>query len=216
MRNGARLKKFPLLLLFLILVLALFLLTTAFGDLVYASSFGPDDGFNGDPTNGLDCTVCHFDFPVNSGDGAVALTGLPAAFVPGTTYNLLATLQDVGQQRWGFEVSVLNGSNQQAGDLTVTDAVNTQLSDNPGVFADYMKQTFDGTYWPTPDGPVQWAFDWVAPNASSVTFYIAGNAANGSEDPSGDYIYTQQYTLTQATTSTEITSWGKIKALYRP
>jgi hypothetical protein len=201
--------------LFAIVAISLFLLTTAFGDLAFGNSTGPDDGFAGNPPDFFNCTVCHDTFDPNSGDGDLALSGLPGTFVPGTTYSLVVQLSDPGQERWGFEVTVLDGANNQAGDLVVTDVVNTQLSDNALLFPDYLKHTWEGTQWPTPNGPVVWTFDWVAPDLPSVTFYLAGNAANGSEDPSGDYIYTRQYTISQAPTATEVSSWGQIKALYR-
>src|SRR5262249_13884214 len=51
--------------------------------------------------------------------------------------------------------------------------------------------TQQGTDLGTADG-TEWTFDWIAPNADvgPVTFYAAGNAANGDDIPLGDYIYT--------------------------
>lgn len=216
MRGGARTKGFPLLALAVVsLGLALLLLTLAFGDFAHGNSYGPDDGYAGNPPLFLECTLCHYSYPVNSGDGSLALLNLPASYVAGSTYTLALALSDPGQMRWGFEVTALDPSGDQAGDLVVTDAFATQLSDNPGSSADFLKQTQDGTYFGTPNGSPGWSFDWVAPNAPSVTFYVAGNAADGSEEPSGDYIYVREYTILQASTPTDASSWGQIKALYR-
>ncbi|MBP8137654.1 MAG: hypothetical protein KAY61_05565, partial [Candidatus Eisenbacteria bacterium] len=62
-------------------------------------------------------------------------------------------------------------------------------------------------------GPVTWSFDWTAPSspAGSVTFYAAGNAANGSEEPSGDWIFTTSATALDTTTATRRVSWGAVK-----
>jgi hypothetical protein len=175
---------------------------------------GPDDHYAGNPPNYENCTVCHDSYPVSSGDGGVAILNLPSSFVPGATYDLLVQVYDPGQQRWGFELTVLGPSNEQAGDLVVVDAVETQLSDNPGTDADFLKHTFYGTHEGT-SGPTAWPFRWVAPNLPSATFYVAGNAADYSTDPAGDYIYLSQAQLTQTPTATDASSWGRIKAIYR-
>jgi hypothetical protein len=215
MRSRTQVRGIPLLISFALVGLAaFFLLATAFGDFAHGSANGPDDGYAGNPPDFLDCTVCHFDYAPNSGDGALQIMNLPPAFVPGSTYTLMIALTDPGQERWGFELTVLDAAAQQAGTLVVTDAARTQLSDNVGSDPDFIKHTFAGTDSGVPDAAPGWTFDWVAPNIPSVTFYIAGNAANFSEDPSGDYIYTRQYTIQQGATAADATSWGKVKALY--
>jgi hypothetical protein len=100
------------------------------------------------------------------------------------------TIEDPGQQRWGFEITVLDSSNNRAGELTVTDSTNTQLSTTSG--RDYIKQTSAGTFDGTSDGPASWNFDWTAPSSltGTVTFYAAGNAANSGSSNKLDYIYT--------------------------
>jgi hypothetical protein len=50
-----------------------------------------------------------------------------------------------------------------------------------------------------------------------VTFYIAGNAANGNGSSSGDFIYTDvfMYDESHAGLDDEPTTWSVIKDLYR-
>ena len=163
--------------------------------LVFAESMhssGPLDGRTGAPGEGL-CTDCHSGSP---DDGSVQITGTPMFYEPGATYTITVTLQDQGQSRWGFELTAKDGSANGAGDFTITDAVNTQLSDNPAPAADYVKHTSAGTYNGTPDGPVTWEFDWTAPpsDVGDITFYVAGNAADGNSGTSGDNIYTSSFT----------------------
>ena len=181
------------------------------------SASGPDDGYAGNPPDNNNCTGCHDSYPVNSGAGSVQLLNLPSAFVPGNTYDLLVRLSDPDplRMKWGFELTVLDAAAQQAGELVALDAIETQVSDNGGTQPDYIKHTYDGTHDSAPS-PSTWPIRWIAPNLPSVTFYLAGNAANWSDDPSGDYIYTTSAYLAQAATGTENTSWGKIKALYTP
>ncbi len=82
--------------------------------------------------------------------------------------------------------------------MTITDAVNTQLSVDGDDL--YVKHTSTGTQNNTLDGPVSWSFDWTAPaDPSDVTFYAMGNAANGNNSNSGDYIYSATFTTTPAT-----------------
>lgn len=198
---------------------ALALALLAAPTLASASSFGPADGFAGNPPFYSDCTTCHFSFEVNSGDGVLALQGLPAEYEPGATYSLQVDLADPGQVRWGFELTVLDDADflLQGGQLQVTDPVQTQISIDPESEADYLKHTFEGIYDGVQDGPVSWTFEWVAPGPEkeSVTFYLAGNAADGDFSLTNDYIYTRTYTLRPADpTPTNASSWGRLKQLF--
>src|SRR5262245_57924620 len=177
---------------------------------------GPPDGFCGNPPIFQSCNLCHADFVENSGDGLLELLGLPPAYTPGGLYDLTVRLRDPGQMRWGFMMTVLDPMDQASGTLALTDVVHTQLSDNPGTNPDYIKHTLDGTYAGTSDGPVTWSFRWTAPIQGAATFYLAANAANGANDPAGDYIYTIVQTVDEATVGTTSRTWSSVKALYRP
>lgn len=196
---------------FAISVLAAMLVPVAAG----AFSSGPPDGFAGDPPAGMNCTICHVDYDVNSGDGLLELLGLPATYAPGTNYDLTVRLRDPGQQRWGFMMTSLDGSNAQSGTFTLLDALRTQVSDNPGTDADYIKHTSTGTDFPTPNGPVSWMLRWTAPLSGTATFYLAGNAADGTEDPGLDYIYTMVRTLEPQSVAAHEATWSAVKSLYQ-
>ncbi|MBU0520143.1 T9SS type A sorting domain-containing protein [bacterium] len=170
--------------LFIALTLMLFGVTSAF-----AHSGGPLDNLAGNPPDNNNCTLCHSTFPVNSGSGTLSLTGLPANYTPGNTYTISVNLADPVAARWGFEVTSLDAGNNQAGAFVVTDPVNTQLSDNTGSSADFLKHTSTGTYVGSASS-ASWSFDWTAPASGDVTFYFAGNAANSNGFTTGDYIYT--------------------------
>lgn len=182
-------------------------------------SSGPPDGFAGNPPAFEACNICHFSFELNSGDGDLQVLGMPATYVPGAVYNLSVQLEDPGQLRWGFELTVLDDDDplSEGGALGVADAVNTQISLDSNGTVDYLKHTSDGTYGGTNDGPVTWDFVWTAPDAAvgPISFYVAGNAANGDGSLINDYIYTRSYTLDpEDATPTRQTTWGRVKQLY--
>lgn len=157
-----------------------------------AFSSGPPDGFAGEPPSFSSCTACHGDG--KPGNGSLSILNIPLQYEPNATYTLAVQLGDPGQMRWGFELTALDDATLfQAGTLTLVDKVTTQLSDHPMTDPDYLKQTMVGTFSGVPDGPVSWNFQWTAPAAGSVTFYVAGNAANGNGSADGgDEIYTIQ------------------------
>jgi hypothetical protein len=182
---------------------------------IHAFPEGPPDGVAGDPPLFFTCTLCHDSYSLNSGNGSLELLGLPLEYTPGASYDLTVRLADPGQIEWGFEITALGAQDQGSGSFTITDALQTQLSDNPGTSADYVKQTHGGVHEGTADGPVIWNFRWTAPLSGPVTFYLAGNAADGSGDPSNDSIYALTRTVAEPTVSVARQTWSGVKELYR-
>ena len=176
---------------------------------------GPPDGVAGDPPAHFTCTLCHDLYPLSSGNGSLELLGLPVLYTSGAQYDLTVRLADPGQVEWGFEITAQDEMGHSAGTFMVTDPLRTQLSDNPGTSPDYLKHTRDGTYEGTADGPVSWTFRWTAPASGSVTFYLAGNAADGTGDPWYDYIYALERTVEQPTVGVASRTWSEVKELYR-
>ncbi len=159
---------------------------------VFASPNGPRNNYTGSPPDYNNCTLCHTSYPLNSGSGAINLTGLPTGgYTAGASYPLTLTISDPQAMRWGFQVTAVDPSGQTAGSLSVTDSVNTQWNDNPAVTVDIIMHTLTGTYAGTP-GSASWDFLWTAPNnTDGATFHISSNAANNNNLNTGDYIYNQ-------------------------
>jgi hypothetical protein len=155
--------------------------------LVIGLANGPADSYTGAPGEAT-CYSCH---GTASGNGSLVISGTPAKYVLGHTYPITVTIQNAGQTRWGFELTSLGASEGKAGVFTITDPLNTQLSQSSTPNRDYVKQTVDGTFNGTPDGPVSWSFDWKAPNYNlgTITFYAAGLAADGDMTAAGDITY---------------------------
>ena len=150
----------------------------------HANVDGPLPGFTGAPGEAT-CTSCH---------GGTALTGpfsiaAPANYEPGQTYqiNVRHTTNDPSRRRWGFELTVLDSNNSKAGNLQNLNNT-TQILNNAGPESSrqYIEHTRTGTT------TSNWTFNWTAPstNVGPITFYAAGNQANGDLTSSGDQIYT--------------------------
>jgi mono/diheme cytochrome c family protein len=155
----------------------------------YAFSAGPPDGLTGAP-NEANCTQCHGGNALNDSDGSLMLT-IPETYEPNEVYTIVVNLSRTGQSRWGFEMTALDGNGARAGSFAADDAANTQVSEANS--KQYIKQTSSGTAQGTNDAH-SWEFQWTAPDVDvgPVTFYAAGNAANGDFQAfvPGDYIYT--------------------------
>jgi hypothetical protein len=160
--------------------------------LAIAYSFGPPTGRTGDSFFAGEsvCTECHADNPLNAPGGTLTISGVPAQYVPGTTYPITVTISRSGQQRWGFQLAVRTTATQtQAGTLTATDPERTFISlESTGV--QYISHNTAGTLPGAPQG--SWTFNWTAPDAAlgELRFSCAANAANGNFTNFGDFIYT--------------------------
>jgi uncharacterized protein (TIGR03118 family) len=190
-------------------LLALFTTT----GLAFAFSRGPLPRYTGAPgDNQAACTACHTG-TLNSGKGSVRVVFPGAAqYKGGTTYRLKVEIRDPEQQRWGFELTARLASNLekgQAGDLNSSDGNTRVICENNAAkpcpaeqSVQFVEHVAAGTRNGTPDG-VDFEFDWTAPATGSgpVTFYVAGNAANGNGNNQGDHIYTNSFSVTEASST---------------
>src|SRR5262249_35160444 len=146
-----------------------------------AFSSGPPPARTGAPGEST-CVTCHNSFPLNSGPGTLSITGVPANYSPNQQITITVTVTQSNRLRYGFELTALDDIGRQAGTLVVTDANRTKLITGTvgGNLRQYIEHTFNGVQ-PTAPDQGSWAFTWTAPAISvgRVTFYAAGNAANG-------------------------------------
>ena len=152
---------------------------------------------------------CHDSYALNSGTGSVSVD-VPAAVQPGQTVPVTVTVVNTTTpaagsatgRRQGFEVMVRDAAGAVSGTIAITDAANTRLSF--GADASVTHRTA-GALRST------WTYNWTAPDQpATVTFYAAGNAANGGDIPeqsgnnaSGDYIYTTRRTVNVGSVAAE-------------
>ena len=88
---------------------------------VQAFSSGPPAGYTGAPGEEPEaCAECHV--PSDAGTGHISITA-PQTYVPGQTYPITVTHSnpDLSRIRWGFELTVLDTSDQAAGTLQSLD-----------------------------------------------------------------------------------------------
>ncbi|GEM_PF-713643 len=155
--------------------------------IIIGNSLGPPDGRTGAPGES-NCTVaCHSSFGgPNTGLGLLTITA-PAIYSPGDTLLIQIDLSQSGKIAWGFETTVLNSANNTVGNMIITDPANT-IKSNIG--RKYVKHNNPSSGFL--NASPGWSFKWEAPpvGAGNVTFYTAGNAANGDGFNTGDHIYT--------------------------
>ena len=165
-------------------------IVTLFAGSAFAFSSGPSDGLTNAPGEG-NCTQCHSTFPLNSGEGSLAIAGIGANYTPGQTYTLDLTLADPEAMRWGFEFTILDTAGDSVGQISPVDGT-TQTSSAGN--RDYAKHTSAGTFPGTPDSHT-WQVQWIAPAIATgeVMLYVAGNAANNNGSNSGDRIYATSF-----------------------
>ncbi|MDQ1524586.1 MAG: hypothetical protein QOE47_2510, partial [Pyrinomonadaceae bacterium] len=159
---------------------------------VHAFSAGPPAGYTRAPGEEPDaCRECHL--PQDSGAGSMRIN-VPPTYQPGKTYqvSVVHTNADPTRRRWGFQLTVLDDTNHKAGALSAAGDGLTQALGNQGPFPSrqYIEHTSLGTF-DNQTGGATWTFLWTAPSedVGPVTFYAAGNHANGNGNSDGDEIY---------------------------
>src|SRR3972149_8974585 len=162
-----------------------------------ASGFlsGPIAGRTGAPNdicNDLTCNVtpCHDSYGLNAGKAAFSITA-PSTYEKGKTTNIVVEFANSDTSLHGFEITAMDTTNTKVGTFTSTDdTTQTESYRNQ-----YAAHTTIGT------AESSWTIQWSAPSenvSGPITFYAAGNEANGNSASSGDYIYTDTATISLA------------------
>lgn len=157
--------------------------------LFLSNNFTPPIGVSGAPGENT-CSTCH-NPPNPNLDGGVTLTGMPSVITPNTAYVLTVTSSNPNgvAVKSGFELTILNNLNQQAGTITPS---NNQSSVITSGGRQYWKHNMGALTYPA-SHMVTWTGTWTSPGMpanTSITYYIACNIANGNGSSSGDLIVT--------------------------
>jgi hypothetical protein len=161
---------------------------------VLASASGPSPANTNAPGES-NCTGCHGDFPLDSGTGSVSITGLPANYKPNQEVPVTVTLSQAGANVFGFQLTAIDSLGRNVGTYILPPGPNAPLQTDAGTvdgnFRTYVEHTEDGIT-PTTFDTKSWTFNWKLPaqRVGKVRLYVAGNAANGNGQLSGDFIYT--------------------------
>lgn len=185
-----------------------FLALVASTFLLVSFSANPPDGKTGAPGESL-CIECHTQGnpPIN---GEISVEGFPATITPGEDYILTVVNRNtVGDAvRGGFQMTILGPFNTKAGEMS-------DPSDNSAVTQTLGgRQYFEhdpATLYPD-SNVIKWTVQWTAPELSAgseITYYVAGNIANGNFQNTGDRIVTANGKGTVVLSATEDLSLQK-------
>jgi len=154
-------------------------------------SSGAPYGYTGSPgDNNNSCVQCHS----YSGSGYnpdFVVTGIPAnGYMPGQTYQLTLTVNNVNTPKFGFEACIEDDTHQKQGAFASVDNKTQAIQSNT-----YITHTSSG------NTVTQWIFDWTAPASSQgdLNLYFAVNMANANGSTSGDYIENSQVSIPLST-----------------
>ncbi len=175
-------------LIFIAAIISVFLLTDMLARTAWGLSSGPPPERTGAPGERT-CNSCHSG---PDGFGLFAITA-PSGYVPGQTYPITVThsTEDESRRKWGFQLTCLTGSNERAGDLHENESTIVHLGEKEFFDRQYINHnagsTFEGQFF-----GATWTFDWTAPatDVGPLTFYAAGNQADGGFTNAEDEIYT--------------------------
>ena len=177
----------------------------------HAFTPGVPTGLTGAPGEDT-CANCHDN--LNTGSGGVTITA-QTDYAAGETIDVLVEVFHPGQEKWGFELTALDDSDQPAGQFVLVDADRTQLDTDGDTGRQYVMHTAAGCDQGMPHMSLGWLFQWVAPvGRQSVTFYTAAVAANDGSVTNGDFVYTATLSSTKTGLDYEAT-WGQIKGLFQ-
>ncbi len=152
--------------------------------MLYSYHTGSPGGYTGSFMDNRNCTQCHTSFASVETEGWITSDIPESGYVPGETYRLTLTANDMNAVKFGFELTAESGDTK-VGTYTITDAVRTKL-----IYNDHSVTHTSGGIDPVGHG-ISWSVNWTAPESSpdQVVFYAAVNAANGNGQNSGDLIY---------------------------
>ncbi|GEM_PF-805709 len=190
----------------------------AVGTIFMSFSSNPPNGRTGAPGDGL-CSDCHNQSNPLGLDGELSMTGFPTVINPGETYSISVVVRNNNglAQRNGFQAVILDGDNNNIGDITTTGGNPTTETDS-GTGREYVEHR------PAIDfanNEVNWTFNWAAPDGmvgEDVTLYIASIVGNGSNGNSNDLFIQDNFTATiENTVSTnDLAAIAKIDVFPNP
>lgn len=153
---------------------------------------GSAGGYTGSPHDGRTCGTnggCHAGGSTHV--AGMITSDIPASgYAPGEIYNITATVEQAGINKFGFELLEEDGAGDPKGTLMQTPATQLKLG---GRTITHVSSSTAGT------DSKAWTFQWQAPAAGSgeVNFYAAFNAADGQNNTTGDQIFNSDLTVAE-------------------
>ncbi len=173
--------------------------------LLFAFSGGPPILRTGAAVDGgLDCAACHRGADVNDGRGRITVTA--SNYSPNVKQMIRVRVEHPDAMRWGFQLTArLQGDQaRQAGSFTAGGEIRVVCAPTGGAPCngnlEFATHNATSNSAGTREGRT-WELEWTPPdtNAGPVVFHAAGNAANGNNANSGDFIYTTSVSIAAST-----------------
>ena len=164
---------------------------------------------------------CHTGNAVNAAGGSIVISAPTLTnweYVPGTVYPISVTVARNGVSLFGLGFEALRSTGANGGTLTITNSVQTKIL-NAVVGGNVRNNVVHKLNGGASSGSHTFNFNWTAPVAGTgnVTFYSAGNAANGTGTASGDFIYTTSHVVTEMTSGIkDVTDQSKMQIYPNP
>ena len=137
-------------------------------------------------------STCHNNTP-NTGGGSISIAFSDPNFkyVNGQTYDMTVTTNETGKVVFGFEITVVDAEGDSVGTFIIPNGVTNESKPSGGVnHRRYLGHKNAGS-------TNSWSFQWKASatDRGDLTFFAAGNCANGNGNSSGDHIYTTSLSI---------------------
>ena len=172
--------KFPTIYtLYSTIVIAVFLL---------AYSSNPPNGRTNAPGDGY-CEDCHLPGNPLGLDGELTIENFPSTIDPNTDYTITVRVTNPNGLAFkaGFQAVVLDGSDQNIGDLSIISGSNPSTTTSGN--REYVEHSPAIPF--TSSNEVTWDFIWTSPNGPDgeiIKMYAAGNIANGGAGNANDLV----------------------------
>jgi len=146
---------------------------------------------------------CHTGNTVNAAGGSIVISAPTLTnweYVPGTVYPISVTVARSSVSLFGLGFEALRSTGANGGTLVITNATQTKIL-NAFIGGNNRSNVVHKQNGGASSGSHTFNFNWTAPVAGTgnVTFYSAGNAANGNGNAAGDFIYTTSHIVTEMT-----------------
>src|SRR3972149_7581725 len=171
-------------------VLTIVALSSLFTKTLFAWSTGPEAYRADAPGDKGTCndSGCHNSYSLNSGSATFSITG-PASYTPGETIKLKVSFGSSSGKLHGFEMTAIDADDNQIGKFKAIGKTTQVIK--PNDYRGLKKENKGTNIENTGSGNKKktWKVTWMAPaNATgTVTFYAAGNDADGNGTYTGDY-----------------------------
>lgn len=160
-------------------------------------------GFTGAPgEQTCNTSGCHVGSAINSMGGTLEISSpdlVNFEYVPGQTYTISVTVGQAGRSLFGLCFEALKANGDNAGTLVAGAGTYIGTKMVSGFNRKSVTHNLNGGA--SADSHT-FTFTWEAPmsNEGDITFYCTGNAANGNNSTSGDFIYSTSQVVSPVTT----------------